>query len=165
MDYRSFVENFSEISCVLFPTFTILVADGNLSSIEKDYLIDNTCSRLGGENGIFNDFTEGEVADEFRKTWELYPKAGENLKEKCFISHECCAKLWQRSFFPGAVKGEQSLILEFLYDVANADRIIAPAEGQLLEQFTHLILFGNFLTEDKRASYNKANPNSPWLKK
>ncbi len=42
-DYKSFVEEFSEISCVLFPAFTILLADGEFSAAEKDFLIDKVC--------------------------------------------------------------------------------------------------------------------------
>lgn len=161
-DYKSFVEEFSEISCVLFPTLTILVADGEFSDAEKDFLIEKTCSALGGENGIFDEFTEDEIAVEVRNTWAMYPSSGANLKEKCFISYECCAKLWQRSFFPGAKKAERSLILNFLTEVANADGKITKEEAQLLEMFTHLILFGKFLPETERAEYNKAHPDSPW---
>ena len=161
-DYKSFVEEFSEISCVLFPTFTILLADGEFSAAEKDFLIDKVCSSLGGENGIFEEYSEDEIAVEFKKTWAMYPSSGANLKEKCFISNACCARLWQRSFFPGAKKAERSLILNFLTEVANADGKITKDEAQLLEMFTHLILFGKFLSETERAEYNKAHPDSPW---
>jgi hypothetical protein len=163
MNHKTYVEDFSELQLVLFPAITILLADGNVSSTEFDYLINEKVYGLVGENGIFPDLSEVEVTTEFKKTVAQHNNEIKDLKEKCFVSNECCARLWQRSFFPDATKNEQSRILELWYDLANADKIITLEEGQVLEQFTHIILFGNLLPEDKRAAFNKANPNSPWL--
>ncbi len=164
MDYKTYTDEFSEISSVLFPAITLLLADGNVSSTEFDYLINEKLYGLVGEQGIFPDVSEEELISEFKKTVARHNNEIKALNEKCFVSNACCARLWQRSFFPGANKNEQSRILEFWYDLAKADKTITAEEGQVLEQFTHIILFGNLLPEDKRAAYNKANPNSPWLR-
>ncbi|MHA8094934.1 hypothetical protein ACMH5Q_08565 [Aquirufa lenticrescens] len=165
MNHKIYVEEFSELELVLFPAITILLADGNVSSTEFDYLINEKVFELVGEQGIFPDMSEEAITSEFKKTVARHNNEIKDLKEKCFVSNECCKRLWDRTFFESVNKNEQSRILKLWNDLANADEIITLEEGQVLEQFTHIILFGNLLPEEKRAAYNKANPNSPWLKK
>jgi hypothetical protein len=164
MYYKKYVEKFSELELVLFPAITIILADGNVSRTEWDCLISEKIFELVGEQGIFPHVSEEEIVPEFKKTEARHINEITDLKEKCFISNECCARLWERSFLAKKITSEQSRILELWYDLANADGIIKLEEGQVLEQFTHIILFGDLLPQDKRAAYNKANPNSPWLK-
>ena len=106
---------------------------------------------LVGDKGIFPDVSEEEVTSECRKTIAHINEIA-NLNEKCLVSNECCVRLWERSFFPGANKNEHTRILKFWYDLANSDSIITPEQGQVLEQFTHIILFGNLLPEEKRTA-------------